>query len=445
MKKDEKKNESRSFKKFKVWILVSTSIVTLLFVTLLIILITYLRDPSRSTYQRRGLEASEVIKKNYIDGFKDTNTTGQFTYTLPKEDINELLSIGVDSIENKHIIDIYYEENIEGYRFFYVDLKGVGLKTRVKFTTVPSIRDESTVRLSISSATIGKVNALGILERKGYLTSEFINNYFERCYLPITFDEAHLSFDVHPYRWVSMFPSTELSDYIFSQSKDISGAYSLNSNLFGFYLDISKLSNGNEFKDVEESSAPNIYEEVKQGLLDNFDDMVSGETRTIYSLSEEGFNKLAKSSFTSILKEEVTSTLTSNKVEFDLKGSNILLDEDETIKVGLFFLINGYIFDVESRLHKVSSTSSIVYKTYFEEEAISSTLIERSLNNVLGDLGSTYSYFEFMANPHMLQINLETLNMDEDISSKPDLKYSIKSIEINQASKTIDFKLTKAS
>ena len=73
-----------------------------LIVAALIFIISKLKDTNRNTYQSRGIEHGEIIKKNYINGFKETETTGKFSYTLPAEDINELLSNGVESIDDKY-------------------------------------------------------------------------------------------------------------------------------------------------------------------------------------------------------------------------------------------------------------------------------------------------------------------------------------------------------
>ena len=38
-----------------------------------------LHDGNRNTYESKGYESSEIIKKNYIDGFSKTSSTGEFS------------------------------------------------------------------------------------------------------------------------------------------------------------------------------------------------------------------------------------------------------------------------------------------------------------------------------------------------------------------------------
>ena len=434
-----KKDKRKFFKRVKVIVCLSASFLVVVITTLLCILFSRFKDTNRSTYQSRGISSSEIIRKNYIEGFSDIANTGKFTFLLPEEDINELLSIGVKSLNDKYIKDIYFDIDELGYRNFYVDLVKVGVKTRVVISTIPSVKDENTIKLSISQVSMGKVNALDMLKKKGYISKEFIDPFFKASSLPITFNESSLAFEITPYRWISEFPESNIGDYLFQTAKDIEGCYSFVSNIFGFSLDVSKLTNGRVYSESDTSNVPNIYDEVKSGCISNYSEMSDGETKSIYSLSEADLNKHIKASFISNEKEEIESTLTSKKVTFDLSGVNVHVDQIDNMVFSLFFFINGYTICVDTSMHFMV-TSSISFNAYLEKSSNLSSLINSSLTNVVSNLSTIYSYFEYTAN-EMLHLSLEALNSDPDI--EVDIRYSQKAIEINPATKSIDFKLTK--
>ena len=434
----QEKTKSKFWKRLKTWICISASLLVVLLAALIILITSRFKDSNRSTYQIRNIACSELVKKNYIEGVQGTSESGKFSFVMLNEDINELLAHGVKTLNNKHIENIYYDVDSQGYRYFFVDLAKVGIKTRVVITTVPSVKDESTIKLSISSISIGKVNALKLLDRKGYLSSDFFDLYFAACHLPISFKKESLSFEVKPYQWLNMFPSSEIGNEIFNASKTIENAYAFNSNLFGFDLDISKYSSGKEYVNVDSSSVPNVYDEVKNGCQSYYPSMSTDETKVIYSLSEEDLNKHIKSSFVSTYKSEISSSLTSKKAVFDIVGANVHIDQLDKITVTLFFSINGYIVSKDAYL-KLTASSEVFFGSYFTKES-GSKLLDKALTNVLSCLSTSYSYFDYTSS-EMFFINLESLNEDTDLSI--DIRASKKGMEINHSSKTIEFKLTK--
>jgi len=262
-------NESEKLKKrLKILFLICSSVLLITLIVLLIVLISLLTDKNRSSYVRRNIEATEIVKKNYIDGFKNTENTGNFSYILPKDDINELLCEGVDAIDDKHVESVYYDFDEEGKQYFYVDLSKVVIKTRVVITTIPYLKDNTTVGFAISKCTIGKANALKYLQRKGYLTSEWIDSLFAKSHLPITYEESTYSFLISPYKWIDMFPESTIGDQLFINGQETSGSMSLNANLFGFDLDLSKLkTSSSEFIDVNTTDTPDLNKEIKGRVL----------------------------------------------------------------------------------------------------------------------------------------------------------------------------------
>ena len=145
-----------------------------------------LHDSNRNAYETKCYESSEIIKKNYIDGFSKTSSTGEFNFYLPKDDINELLSKSVEKLNDKYIESIYYDIGEENHHYFYFDLKVPLIKTRVVLDTV-SVEDPANncYYLSIQNCTIGKMNAFGFLSKKGYISQEFFGKIGEYSNLPI--------------------------------------------------------------------------------------------------------------------------------------------------------------------------------------------------------------------------------------------------------------------
>ena len=435
----DKENKNKKHKKIKV-------MVTLLVITLLTLILTFislmfylLKDSNRSHYKNRDIEYSEIIKKNYIDGFVNSKNTKEFSYILPKDDINELLSIGVSSLNDKHIENIYYDVDESNVNYFYVDLSNTLIKTRVKITTIPSIKDSYTSSLSIYSVTIGKVNAFNYLKNKGYLTSSYLNEYFKNCHLPITYDEINHAFEITPLSFINEFPNSLIGNKLFSKAKTIKNSFTLN-GVFGFNLDLSSLNDSNtEYKDINDSSIPNIHDELLEACEVNYPLMSEGETKTVYSVNEETMNKLVKSSFESTYKEETVSSLTKNKLVYNIKGVNTYLNNIDKIAFKIFIDINGYLIDKDISIRYVSS-SPYSFKGDLISIDSDSLFINEGFEDILQSLSNEYDFISYKSSNKLLSINFENMNNE---FSDPDIKYSSKLIEINPATKAIDFKLTK--
>lgn len=163
-----KDNKNKKHKKVRVILTIIVISLLTVILTLLFLFHYLIKDNNKSRYQKRNLDYSEIIKKNYIDGFYNSKNTKEFSYILPTEDVNELLSIGVASLNDKHIKNIYYDVDESNINYFYVDISSSFIKSRVVITAIPNLKDSSTYCLSINSITIGKVNAFKYLENKGY-------------------------------------------------------------------------------------------------------------------------------------------------------------------------------------------------------------------------------------------------------------------------------------
>ena len=71
-------------KKKRLKKVVSISMIVLLLLTIAGIIFIYIKlnDKNRNPNKINDYEISEIIKKNYIDGFKDISDDGKFTFSL---------------------------------------------------------------------------------------------------------------------------------------------------------------------------------------------------------------------------------------------------------------------------------------------------------------------------------------------------------------------------
>ena len=439
MRKEESSKFNKKKTKWLIRFLVILSILLLLTLGILLFLLLQFKDNNRNGYIRRNIEYSEIIKKNYIDGFLDTKNSGKFAYILPKEDINELLAIGQDRVNDKYVESIYFDVDESNHAYFFVDLKNTFVKTRVVIATTISLKDSSTIKLSISSVSMGKMNAFNIVRSKGYLDKNYVDNYFKACHLPVKFDESNLAFEITPYNFINMFPKSNIVMELFQNALDRANVISLNTSIFGFNVDISKLRSSDiSYIDHDTSYIPNVSSELLDAVESNYSTMSSGESRVVYSLSESSLNKIINSSFVSTQKEEITSTLTSNKVIYDFKGVNIHLNEVDKITLKMYYSINGYLIDVDTYLN-VSTSPISEFKCNYLVNETSSSNVKESVTTILNSLNDEYVYFTYQQSNNMFVIDFTCLNSQY---SDPFIKYAPKEISINPIEHTLEFILT---
>ena len=86
-----KENNQTKKKRIKFWISISVCGTLFLSTILLVMWFILLRDHNRSSFVRSEETPEEIIKKNYIKGFENTKNSGEFSYFLPQDDMNNLL------------------------------------------------------------------------------------------------------------------------------------------------------------------------------------------------------------------------------------------------------------------------------------------------------------------------------------------------------------------
>ena len=300
-------------KKLRFLIILSTCFSLLAITILLVVWTILLTDKNKNTHVRSDVESSEIIRKNYIKGFENISETGEFSYRVREDEINDLLLDGVKSINDKHIESINYERSENNFHIFYVDLKKMPIKTRVVLTTYVSDWSNEKVTLKIYTTKIGKVEATKYLTRKGYLTEKFLNNYFEKCQLPISYYESSQIFEIKATDYISMFPKGNFANLIWDEILKTPNSYSMNPTTLGINVSFSSIrTNSNSNTKTFETDVPNFYSELKEELeAIDFSTMSTGESRTAYSISLDEFDHLLTESLPDT-KEEVSSSFLSS-------------------------------------------------------------------------------------------------------------------------------------
>ncbi len=438
-------------KKLKFLISLSVSISLLLVAILLVIWSILLTDKTRCTYVRSDAEYSEIINKNYIKGFENASEQGEFSFRFREDEINDLLSDGVKAINDKHIENIYYEKGEDKFHIFYVDLKKMPVKTRIAITTYVSDYDNEKVSLKIYTANIGKVEASKYLTKKGYLTENFLNKYFEACHLPITYNESSKTFEIKASSYISMFPKGDFANLLWNEVLETPDAYLMNPTTLGLNVNFKAFRTcPNVTKKTFENEVPNFYQELKDELeAIDFSSMALGESKVAYSISLDEFDHLLEESLP-VTKEEVSSTLLSSKATFELVGSNTTIKNDGGLDIAYLYSLNGYLLDVHQDVYfdnystscfnaEFFVTNSITfanktsekYKTYFYP------IFEEIYKKVQEKASNLFNYNQIGKS---LEIDLESMN---DSHTDSNLKNSFKRVALDSTNKSINFVVQK--
>lgn len=404
------KEKKGFFKRFgKLILILSGSIVTLVIVTAVVVVIL-LSDKTRFSGKIGSDDTVEVIKKNYIEGFKDTNTTGKFTFQIPEEDINSVLNKASKSINNKYVEQIYYGRGDKNHHYFYIDLNLPVITSRVVIDTVAKATDDLEIKLSIEKITLGKINAYSFIKDKGILTSSLFDGFFKSSNVPITFNEKNNTFTVKPLGFIDNFPKVStISTTFFKLAKEIgSPVIKIEPSILGFTLDFSKFRSSSSLTQHDYSGEviPNFYDELDVSLENAPSVLVDSDPKTIFSISENDFNIAFSKSIPSAMKEVVTSKLTKNKVTNSLVNIQTNFIDDEDMTLSLVYSFNGYLVDAVVPLTFVNTSE---FEAYFEfqydikigkylQEDIENEYVQFFINNLraaLGAYSATSSLFEF--------------------------------------------------
>lgn len=451
---EELKKQAKKKKAKKIILIVMTILLVLTIVGIIFIYVK-LHDGNRNTYETKGYESSEIIKKNYIDGFSKTSSTGEFNFYLPKDDINELLSKSVEKLNDKYIESIYYDIGEENHHYFYFDLKVPLIKTRVVLDTV-SIEDPANkcYYLSIQNCTIGKMNAFGFLSKKSYISQEFFGKIGEYSNLPISYVAEYNAIKYEPLKYLEQFPQGDVAGLIFDFAKQDLSTYSLTQNNLGFKISFKKFRNTNYSLEMDSTPIVDVYQRVKQAL-DELDSstLPIDEPYVVATLSDKELSAIINDSFEVVKDDDIESTLTNNKASFSINRVSVKFIDDITMKYIYDVSVNGYIININQDVEPFGSIYD--FETcFFAAEEIESGTIKftggdnghvREINEILNE---TFSNLEtkqpkaFESSPlnDSFLINLDGISDElSDIS----LKYATKEIRINSEDKNLEFIITR--
>ena len=451
---EEIKKQNRKKKAKKIILIVMTILLVLTIAGIIFIYIK-LHDGNRNTYETKGYESSEIIKKNYIDGFSKTSSTGEFNFYLPKDDINELLSKSVEKLNDKYIESIYYDIGEENHHYFYFDLKVPLIKTRVVLDTI-SVEDPANncYYLAIQNCTIGKMNAFGFLSKKGYISQEFFGKIGEYSSLPISYVAEYNAIKYEPLKYIEQFPQGDVAGLVFDFAKQDVSSYSLTQNNLGFKISFKKFRNTNYSSEIDSTPVVDVYQRVKQAL-DELDSstLPIEEPYVIATLLDKELSAIINDSFEAVKDDDIESTLTTNKVSFSINRVSLKFIDDITMKYIYDVSINGYIININQDVEPFGSIYDFETRFFAAEEIESGGIkftggdnghvrgINEILNETLANL-ETKQPKAFQSSPlnDSFLINLEGISDElSDIS----LKYATKEIRINSEDHNLEFIITR--
>ena len=444
-------------RRIKFLITLSVSVSLFLTTVLLVLFAVLFMDKHRSNHVRSEITTSEIIKKNYIKGFENTSEKGEFTFRFREDEINDMLKDGVATLNVKHIANIYYERTQNNIHVFYVDLNKTYVKTRVVINTEVGDITSDSVSLNIKSVKMGKVNAYGMLIRKGYLTEDFINKYFEACKLPFSFSKSENAFKVSASKYISTFPIGNISSLLWDQVEQTPSSYYINPVNLGLVVEFSKIRT-NESIAIKSFSnpIPNYYQTLKDELeAIDLGSMSLGDKATALSLTEDDFDQLLSESLPATEKEEVTSSIISSKATFELVGTNTEFKENNIIDVGYLYSVNGYLVEAHQDIELIDNSVDYYnalleakYKVKFGKnnyEGADNKFVAH-LTSTLGHIFENIqekqpNFFNFSLSQDSMFIDLQDMN---NAHSSSTLRDSSKSVELDLSTKTLNFILEKS-
>lgn len=414
-----------SKKKNKVLKIISITLCGLIVLFLLLLLTNYIvtHDNNRSNIENKNLNNTEIIKKNYIDGYKNIQEDGFFTFKMSEEDINQMLSNSMKEINDDRVSAIYYEKGEEDHHYFYADLKPHLFKTRVALDTVSYVDNvNKVVELQVIDAKLGKFPILNKIKNNGYLTNDFVSKVSEKANLPISFNDETNTFKVEPLKFVNYFETGELSklllNEVFSNKDNIRV-----SSLMNMRVDFSSLRSMKHKPSRTQGTLVNPLERVSSVITDGLiDSMSPGDSETTLALTSEEYSDYFKSELKD-KKETYSSSLTSNTLEFYIKDIEAVLSVNQ-IKYMFNISINGYMVDASIFFDIKNSTYDGKLQTQLNTSKMYFGDIEKAVNDDIGvfiqglldeemtSLASKYAFIEYASTNKLFTLNFSSIAKD---------------------------------
>ncbi len=123
-------------KKLKQIVISFLCVITILLTLVYVAYIVSHKDKTRDNNVYNDNNNITLIEKNIVDACKDLETTGKISFSLPKEDINQMLHNASSNIFSDGSTNMYYDINGD-HHYFCFDLKPrLFVETRVVVDTV---------------------------------------------------------------------------------------------------------------------------------------------------------------------------------------------------------------------------------------------------------------------------------------------------------------------
>ena len=412
---EEKKDNKKKHKKLKIWLtIVSCALVVLLTATYVTYLITH-KDKNRNPNTYNENLSVSLIEKNMIDAFSMSKDTGKFSFTLPEQDINQMLKNAKDHIVEDYVESIYYEAK-DNHHYFYIDLKSKLLvETRVVFdTSLEGLTSDNALVLQIDKVTMGK---LPYLNKAKYLNEEFFKSLSEYSLLPIKFDNSSKKLIVEPLKFMDYFPSGGYMDFLkelISLKPEIMKP-SLTS-LFGFEIDFTSFRSSKYVIPKRSESIQNIKEVVDSSITEDFIDSLEYDVPTsACTLSLANLNGVISKYLNVFEKEIYSSELSQNQCLLGFSDLYVIMDSN-TFTYRIRFSINGYDIDFDVTSEVVDPSNNLLLKIVTGLECKTNELeiphesnireiVIKNLNKALINMVASYEYMSYVVGDLSLSLD----------------------------------------
>ena len=438
----------------KIWII---SMIVMLLLTIAGIIFIYIKlnDKNRNPYKINDYEISEVIKKNYIYGFNDIESDGVFTFSLNKDDINELLDKSVEGLNNKRIKSIYYDIGEDNHYYFYADLKKTGIKTRVVVDTLLEIdTSNKCYYFAIQDCMTGKTPAFSFLSKKGYFSQEFFSKIAEYSKLPISYLEKTNRIKYEPIKYMEQFPVGIVAGLMFDFVKQDPNVISLDSSNIGFKVDFTKFRNADYIQETETLKVVDVYQRVKDALETvYYDSLPMNEPYIFTSLTEKELSAIINDSFVAKKDEEVKSILTLNKANFSISRMNIKIVDDITLKYVFDVSVNGYVCNINQDIEFTNDIYDFETYLYAAQEIECGGVrfagsTNKHVNEILSVENNTFDQIKtkqpksFDSNSLSSRFDLNLTGISDELTNHK-LQIAPKEAGLDSLNKTINFSITR--
>lgn len=405
MEKEEQKKDKKIGKRFKIGLIITICVDLILLIALYVTFIVTHKDEGRNKHQPNCFTTTQVIESNLVEAFKDTKTTGKFSFRLSDDDINQIIAKSGVSLPWKKALNFYYEgQNEENH--FYADFKTtLGVITRADYSFSFSGFTSSNQKVfSLTNKTMGK---LPYLKRISGL-NDFFSDLKTKSGLPFEFTDKN-ELVTTPYALIEYFPNENVKSYLkeIVSMKPECLEIANDQSLFGFDINFSLLNNNSLIsKEISEELEEDIHERVRSSITYDFLNSISdGESFVAESLQVKEINKMM-SLVSEYQSERVTASVNDRLLIFGVADVFMVIKDENKVDFVFNYLFNGYTvqFIYACTLFNVGDEFLISIRlgnelTLGDQELTNSSVIQsiliEELKQTLTSLDEEYSYIEY--------------------------------------------------